>query len=464
MAIEFRVPDLGENIDSADVGQILVKEGETISAGKNVLELETEKAVFEVECPHAGTITKIHVKPGDTVTVGTLILSIEQVGSVAASSPAPPPPAKSAAAPSSTTTPTKPSTVSAMPSAATRPAPATSNGDRPSPAMPAPARPTSAAPAAAALAPPADYRNDEKLPPPAAPATRRLARELGVDLYDVAGSGPGGRITQEDVRLFVKSRMSGGVVAGSAGVSLASPGLPDFTEFGPVERIRMSKLNVTAAGNLSLAWQTIPHVTQHDLADITEVESARRKMVGDPKYKGPKITMTVVAVKACVAAIKAMPNFNASIDTRSNEIIQKHFYNIGIAVDTENGLLVPVIKNADTKSIRQIADEILDLSEKARARKLDIGSMKGGTFTITNLGGIGGTGFTPIVNWPEVAILGMSRSFEQPRLVEGRLENRLMLPLSLSYDHRVINGADAARFVRRLCELLSDPFALLSEI
>ncbi len=249
---------------------------------------------------------------------------------------------------------------------------------------------------------------------------------------------------------------------GAVGVSV--PGLPDFSEFGAIERIKMSKLNVTASANLSVAWQTIPHVTQHDLADITEVEAARRKMVGDPKYKGPKITMTVVAVKAVVAAMKAFPHFNASLDVRTNEVIHKKYYNIGIAVDTENGLLVPVIKNADQKSIREIADEILDLSEKARARKLDIASMKGGTFTITNLGGIGGTGFTPIVNWPEVAILGMSRSFDQPRLQDGKLENRLMLPLSLSYDHRVINGADAARFVRRLAELLSDPFALLSEI
>jgi pyruvate dehydrogenase E2 component (dihydrolipoamide acetyltransferase) len=456
MAIEFRVPDLGENIDSADVGQILVKEGETIAAGKNVLELETEKAVFEVECPHAGVITKIHVKPGDSVSVGTLVLSIEPAGSGAAKPAAAPPsaPPKESAAPAAAAVSTKPAAVAA-PTVPARTAAPVSNGERPAAVV---------SPLTATMPAAAENRHDEKLPPPAAPATRRLARELGVDLYSVAGSGPGGRITQDDVRVFVKSRMSGAVVASAGSVAMATPSLPDFAEFGPVERVKMSKLNVTAAANLSVAWQTIPHVTQHDLADITEVEAARRKMVGDPKYKGPKITMTVVAVKACVAALKAFPHFNASIDSRSNEIVTKRYYNVGIAVDTENGLLVPVVKNADTKSIRQIADEILDLSEKARARKLDMGSMRGGTFTITNLGGIGGTGFTPIVNWPEVAILGMSRSFDQPRLVDGRLENRLMLPLSLSYDHRVINGADAARFVRRLCELLSDPFALLSEI
>ena len=446
MAIEFRIPDLGENIESADVGQILVKEGDVITAGTNVLELETEKAVFEVECPHAGKIVKIHVKPGDSVSVGILAMTIEGVAAGAAPS-APPaaPPAKTEAAP-------------APPAR-----PATANGEKAAAPKPAPA-PAATATAVRAAAPPitSDRANDEKLPPPAAPATRRLARELGVDLYEVAGSGPGGRIDQDDVRSFVKQRMAGGApsVGGSA---ISVPTLPDFSEYGPSERVKMNKLGLTAVSNLTLAWQTIPHVTQHDMADITEVEEARRRMVGNPKYKGPKITMTVIAVKACVAALKAFPHFNASFDARSGEVVHKHYYNIGIAVDTDNGLLVPVIKNADQKSIKQIADEITELSEKARIRKLEMGNMKGGSFTISNLGGIGGTGFTPIVNWPEVAILGMSRSIEQPRLIDGKLENRLFLPLSLSYDHRVINGADAARFVRHLVELLSDAFSLLVE-
>ena len=295
-----------------------------------------------------------------------------------------------------------------------------------------------------------------------APATRRLARELGVDLYQVDGTGPGGRITQDDVRKFVKGRMESLAPPAAAGV--AAPPLPDFSEFGPVERVKMNKLSRTAASALSLAWATIPHVTQHDLADVTDLEAARRRFVSDPKNKGPKVTMTVLAVKACIAALKAFPHFNASFDPVSGEIVLKHFYNIGIAVDTEYGLLVPVIRDADQKTVLEIAAEVTELAEKARARKLELADMKGGTFTITNLGGIGGTGFTPIVNWPEVAILGMSRSYDQVRLVSGKPENRLMLPLSLSYDHRVVNGADAARFVRKLCELFSDPIHLLVEV
>lgn len=444
MAIEFKVPDLGENIDSADVGQILVKEGDKLTAGTNVLELETEKAVFEVECPHEGIVGKIHVKPGDTVTVGTLVLTIEGAASGdAAPASAPPPPAAKEPAP---------------------PAAPRSNGEPSKPApKPAP-EPRKAEPAVTVAREPAPVERTDRegLPAPAAPATRRLARELGVDLHAVAGSGNGGRITQEDVRGYVKGRMSNGVVTSAAVVG--APPLPDFTDLGPVERVKMNKLSQTAANNLSQAWQTIPHVTQHDLADVTEMELARRRMVDHPKYKGPKITLTVLAVKACVAALKTYPHFNASFDAKSGEVIHKHYYNIGIAVDTENGLLVPVIKDADQKSVMQIAEEITELSEKARARKLEVANMKGGTFTISNLGGIGGTGFTPIVNWPEVAILGMSRSIETPKLVDGRLENRQMLPLSLSYDHRVINGADAARFTRRLADYLTDSFRLLVDM
>jgi pyruvate dehydrogenase E2 component (dihydrolipoamide acetyltransferase) len=454
MAIEFRIPDLGENIDSADVGQILVKEGDTLAPGKNVLELETEKAVFEVECPHGGKVGKIHVKPGDAVAVGTLVLTIETDSSASpTASPAAAPPAAPA------TKPTPPPPTTSAP--ATKPLPA-----KPTPAVNGEVAPPALKPPAADIAltstaSPATSPEGQALPAPAAPATRRLARELGVDIHDVKGSANGGRITQDDVRAFVKNRMQSVASASDAGP--VTPALPDFSDFGPVERVRMSKLNLTAVNNLTVAWQTVPHVTQHDLADVTELEAARRRLVADPKYTGAKITMTVVAVKACVAALKAFPNFNASYDAKAGEIVHKRYFNIGIAVDTENGLLVPVVKHADQKTIAEIAQEITELSEKARNRKLDIASMKGGSFTISNLGGIGGTGFTPIVNWPEVAILGMSRSTEQPRLVDGKLENRLYLPLSLSYDHRVINGADAARFTRKLVELLADPFSLLIE-
>lgn len=453
MSVEFRIPGLGENIDSADVGQVLVKEGDTIAAGKAVLELETEKAVFEVECPHAGKISKIHVKPGDTVSVGTLVLTVEgEAAQPASESPKPAPASNAPAAKGNAQAKDK------SPRTATNGAPPKAvEAEKASTAVAeAPPRPTPAP-----MAP--ERLPEDRFPAPAAPATRRLARQLGVDLFQVKGMGPGGRITQEDVRAFVKRHMqAGGPPASSKGFS--PPPLPDFSEYGPIERVRMSKLNATAATNLNLAWSTIPHVTQHDLADVTDLEAARRRFTSDPKYKGPKVTMTVLAVKACVAALKSFPHVNASYDAAGLEVIHKHFYNIGVAVDTEHGLLVPVIKNADQKSVLQIAQEVTDLADRARARKLDVASMKGGTFTITNLGGIGGIGFTPIVNWPEVAILGMSRSYEQLQLVDGKAESRLMLPLSLSYDHRVINGADAARFVRKLCELFSDPIHLLVEV
>lgn len=452
MAIEFRIPGLGENVDSADVGQVLVKEGETIAEGKAVLELETEKAVFEVECPHAGKVSKIHVKPGDTVSVGTLVLTIEgaQAKKEDAGAPKPSEP-REVEAKAVETKPDKPKEPASAPAGNEM----ESNGAQKRAAVAAPARVTPAPSAP-------DRASDERFPAPAAPATRRLARQLGVDLYQVKGKGPGGRITQEDVRAFVKRFMQTGVTP-AAGAALPPP-LPDFSEHGPIERIRISKLNATAAANLSVAWSTIPHVTQHDLADVTDLEAARRRFTSDAKYKGPKVTMTVLAVKACVAALKSFPHFNASFDANAMEVVYKHYYNIGVAVDTESGLLVPVVKNADQKSVLQIAQEVTELAERARARKLDVASMKGGTFTITNLGGIGGTAFTPIVNWPEVAILGMSRSFEQVRLEDGKPQSRLMLPLSLSYDHRVVNGADAARFVRKLCELFSDPIHLLVEV
>lgn len=454
MSIEFKIPHLGENVESADVGQVLVHEGDVLSSGKAVLELETEKAVFEVECPHAGRVSKIHVKPGDTVSVGTLVLTIEE----SAAAPAASAPASAGPVPAAESKKSEPQPKAAAPAAATN-GEARKQPAAPASSSPAPETETAVRPAPAPAAP--DRTPGERFPAPAAPATRRLARELGVDLYQVEGRGPGGRITQDDVRKFVKRRMQS---LAPAAAGPAAPPLPDFSEFGPVERVKMNKLGQTAAAALSLAWATVPHVTQHDLADVTDLEAARRRFVSDPKNKGPKVTMTVLAVKACVAALKTYPHFNASFDAASGEVVYKHYYNIGIAVDTEYGLLVPVVRDADQKTVLEIAQEVTELAEKARTRKLDLAAMKGGSFTITNLGGIGGTGFTPIVNWPEVAILGMSRSFEQVRLAAGKTENRLMLPLSLSYDHRVVNGADAARFVRKLCELFSDPIHLLVEV
>jgi pyruvate dehydrogenase E2 component (dihydrolipoamide acetyltransferase) len=306
---------------------------------------------------------------------------------------------------------------------------------------------------------------------PAGPATRRLARELGVTLTEVKGSGRGGRVTLDDVKAFVREerqRSKGGTgvaIPGGKTVadSFAHPPLPDFTKFGEIERKPVAQIRQTIAKNLTVAWRTMPMVTQHDLADITDLEAGRKRIVEGLPKGAPKITMTVLAIKACVAALKEFPNFNSSYDMNSGELIVKKYYHIGIAVDTERGLVVPVIRDADRKSIRDLAAELTTLAEKARTGKLAIDEMRGGTFTITNLGGIGGTAFTPIVNYPEVAILGMSRSVMQPVVRDGQVVPRLMLPLSLTYDHRVIDGADGARFTNRLAQLFSDPIRLLME-
>ena len=448
--ITFKLPDLGEGISKADVAGVLVAEGDEVTENQNVFELETDKAVIELPIPHAGKIQKILVKPGDTVQPGSDLLQIATTGGAASSAPTAPskpePAAKSAAAP--------PETKSAQPKQTSEPDPGASQGT-----------------AVKATAPTATKEAAESgngsPPAPAGPATRRLARELGVDLRRVQGSGPGGRITAEDVQGHVRGLLAtvakNQTAAASGGISggIVIPPLPDFSQWGPVERKPMNKIAKTAAANLSLAWQTIPHVTQHELADVTELEAGRKR---HSQQKGAaKITMTVLAIKAVVAALKQYPNFNASLDTTTNEVIHKQYYHIGVAVDTEYGLLVPVIRDVNQKSILDIARELDTVATKARERKLAPADFQGGTFTITNLGGIGGTSFTPIVNYPEVAILGMSRARQQQVAVDGKAEFRLMLPLSLSYDHRVVNGADAARFIVKVAGLLADPSQLLIE-
>jgi pyruvate dehydrogenase E2 component (dihydrolipoamide acetyltransferase) len=428
--MDFKLPQLAEGVDSADVADVMVKEGDTITIGQIVMELETDKAVMELPCPHAGKVTKVLVKPGETVKTGQAVLSLEAAGAPTESNGAKKEPAKSQA--------------SAKPESTAKPQAATQTLASSQPARSAP---TSTA------------TMDPALPIPAGPATRRLARELGVALDRLRGSGPGGRITQEDVaRAYAHSNGAPG-----GGTGIAIPPLPDFSQFGPVERQAFSKLQKTAATNLSLAWQIIPHVTQHDLADVTEVESVRRRFTENAK-DAPKVTMTSIAMKAAVACLKEFPQFNSSYDPAKGEVVLKKYYHLGVAVDTPNGLVVPVIRDVDQKTVLQLAKELAEVAEKARNRKLEIKDMQGGTFTITNLGGIGGTAFTPIVNYPEVAILGLSRTQKQLQLVNGQVSERSMLPVSLSYDHRVVNGADAARFVSKLCNLLTDSFRLLIEV
>jgi pyruvate dehydrogenase E2 component (dihydrolipoamide acetyltransferase) len=437
--IEFKVPDLGENIESAEVLKVLVSEGDTVEAEQPVIEVETDKAAFEVPVSHAGRVAKVHVKEGDSIAVGQTALTLEEGSGAAESAPAAnkEPPAKAEAK--------APKPQAPEPKAEPEPkaAPSEAANGR---AEPRPAAADGADQAAAA----------DRRPAPAAPATRRLARELGIDVAQVQGTGPHGRITPEDVKNHVRQG-----ARGAAGPSIEAPKLPAPESFGEVERVRMSKLGRTAAERLSYAWQTIPHVTQHDLADITALEAARRQYNERRPSGEAKLTATALAVKACVAALKQFPQFNASFDQQAGEIIYKRYYHIGIAVDTEHGLLVPVVRDADRKSTREIAAELERLAEKARDRSLSSEEMQGGTFTITNLGGLGGTAFTPIVNYPEVAILGVSRSRVERYPADEGFEDRLVMPLSLSYDHRVINGADAVRFVRYLIGLLKDPIDLL---
>ncbi len=437
--VDFRLPEVSEGVTKVDVASVAVKVGDTIASGAVVCEVETDKAVAEITCPHAGTITAVHVKPGASIPIGELLLTINATAGVVAAS---------SAAPQS-------STAVAAPPAATAPA-----AQAPStPSAPS----TSAAVNAAPVAPAVAGSKSDGPPAAAGPATRRLARKLGVNLKLVKGSAAGGRITIEDVEAYVRDRMAQPSVPAAAtgpgyGMVQAAP-LPDFSKYGPIEKVAMNKIFRTAASNLHTAWITIPHVTQHDLADITELESARKRYVKS-NPNSPKITMTAIMIKAVVGALKAFPNFNSSVDMVSGELILKQYYHIGVAVDTPNGLVVPVIKNCDQKNVLQVAAELTDIAGRARDRKLKTEEMQGATFTITNLGGIGGTAFTPIVNYPEVAILGMSRGINQLVLEDGQVAERLMLPLSLSYDHRAVNGADAARFIVKLSGSLTNFFEL----
>jgi pyruvate dehydrogenase E2 component (dihydrolipoamide acetyltransferase) len=433
--VEFKLPSLGEGVTSADIADISVKEGDTIASGQILMELETDKAVVELPSTVAGKITKLLVKAGETVKPGQVLLVVEGAGAPASAAPAKAPTADAS---------------SSKPAAA---APV---------AAPAITPTIVAAPAAAVSSTPS-------APVPAAPATRRLARELGVDIGLVKGTGPGGRITQEDVQAYVRNKLQQIAVAPQAQPSrvlsaggIAPPPLPDFSRFGVTVREPMNKIARTAAENLMVSWNVIPHVTQHDRADITDLEAARKRFGEGIGKNGPKVTMTAIVMKALATCLQAFPKFNSSLDPETNEIVLKKFYNIGCAVDTPNGLVVPVIKDCNSKSILTIAGELTELATKARDRKLSIDSMQGATCTVTNLGGLGGIAFTPIVNYPEVCILGMSRSQMELKLDEGKVVERMMLPLSLSYDHRVINGADAARFMTALCNMLADPFQLLA--
>jgi pyruvate dehydrogenase E2 component (dihydrolipoamide acetyltransferase) len=440
MTTEFKVPELGEGVKNAEVAQIYISSGDMITVDQNVMELETDKAVADLPCTIAGKVVEVLVAEGDTIQIGQAVLVIDESGEAA--------PVK-----------VEESVADVVP----EPEP-----PKPEPPKPPKRKKAKEKPAAKkvpkASKPAASKTKSALSVPPAGPATRRLARELGVDLDQVQGSASGGRITQEDVARAHAAKVqpvSSG--AAPAAVSIEEPPLPDFSKYGPVERVKLNKIAKTSAATLSHAWRTIPHVTQHETTDVTELESSRKRHNVSRSEDAPKITMSAFALKAVAVALKEFPHFNASFDSAANELVLKQYCNIGMAVDTDQGLLVPVIRDVDKKSIAEIAADLIELAEKARTRKLTLDDMSGGTFTISNLGGIGGTGFTPIVLHPQVAILGLSRLRTELKMIDGAPRERLQLPLSLSYDHRVINGADGARFIVRLAETLSDPIQLLFE-
>ena len=426
--IEIKVPDIGDFKD-VPVIDILVKPGEAVAAEQSLITLESDKATVDVPTPVAGTVKELKVKLGDKVSEGSLLLLLEQVEVTGAI------PASAQAAP--------PVTIKPPSQPATAPAPP-------------PAAQVVAAPAETPVA------AASGLKPHASPSVRALARELGVDLGKVAGSGPKNRITADDVKGHVKRIMTAAAPAGTApgGLNLLPWPKIDFSKFGPVETQPLSRIQKLSGANLARNWAMIPHVTQFDAADITELEAHRVESNKLTAAGGAKLTMLAFLVKACVLMLKQFPNFNASLDGET--LVLKRYYHIGFAADTPQGLVVPVIRDADKKSVFEIAHEAAALAQKARDGKLSATEMQGGCFSISSLGGIGGTSFTPIINAPEVAILGVSKSELQPRWNGKEFAPRLMLPLSLSYDHRVIDGATAARFATQLAALLAETGKLLA--
>jgi pyruvate dehydrogenase E2 component (dihydrolipoamide acetyltransferase) len=441
---EFKLPELGENIHAGDLVRLMIAPGAKVSEGQPVMELETDKAVVEVPSSVSGVVKEIKVREGQKVQVGQVIFTLE-----GAAAPAP---ERRASAPVEHVSGQQAARLSFQ--LAIQAEGKTEEQALPRDLPPAPA-PSFAMPVQLGKVAGTEHRE----PVPAAPHVRRLARELGLDIYNVTGTGPGGRISEDDVKAFAKATI---VAAAQAPVvtHLPEPKLPDFAKWGKVERVSMRGVRRKTAEHLREAWNTIPHVTQHDRADITELEQLRAKFAPRAEEAGGKMTVTAIALKVCASALKVFPQFNASIDMEKEEIVYKQYINIGVAADTDRGLLVPVIRDVDKKNIVELATELSQLSKKARDKKLTPDEMEGGTFTITNLGGIGGTAFTPIVNHPEVAILGLSRGRMEPEWIHGKFEPRLILPVSLSYDHRLIDGADAARFLRWICEAFEQPFLL----
>jgi pyruvate dehydrogenase E2 component (dihydrolipoamide acetyltransferase) len=419
MAQSFKLPDLGEGIHEGEVIAVLVSVGDEVKDGDLIIEVETDKAAVEIPSPFTGKVREIRVKPDDVVTVGQVLMTF---GDGEATEPGP------------AEKPVELKTERVYPPSAGR----------------------------------------EQEPVPASPATRRLARELGVDIRQVQPTGPGGRVTGQDVRSFaekaaapeVKPAVAEKSAKAAISVTAEAPELPDFSKWGPVESIPLRSIRKTTARQMGLAWSQIPHAVSQDMADITKLESFRQKHKGNIQGKGGKLTLIVFVLKAVVTALKTFPYFNSTLDKAAGEIILKRYYHLGVAVDTDNGLMVPVIRDVDRKSIEEISLELKELVQKARDRKVSLEEMQGGTFTITNAGALGGGQFIPIINYPQVAILGMGAAGWQPVVVENEKKEpeivpRLMMPMVVCIDHRVLDGSDAIRFLKTVVNALEDPEELL---
>ncbi len=427
--MDIKLPHLGEGADSGTVVSIMVKEGDQVQNDQPIIELETEKAVGTIPASAAGKVEKICVKVGDKLSVGQVILSLAGSGGVVEETPL------------REGLPRKLSG-QARPTTRTTPRPTPREGTRPTTAQPQ--RPAAEVPSVDVIGEPVP-----KEAVAAAPSVRKLAQDLGIDLTRVRGSQRGGRITLEDLRAYVQQLDQRAFQQPGPGATTAPKPAEriDFSQWGPVSRKPLTSLRKTIARRLSESWTSVPRVTQFDEADITVLDELRKKHAKAYEAKGTRLTLTSFALKAVVAALKKHPIFNASLDEAAGEVVFKEYYHIGVAVDTEHGLIVPVIRNADQKSMFELSKELEELAAKARARKVTADELKGGSFTISNQGGIGSGAFTPIVNQPEVAILGIGRGALKPVVRDGKIEPRLMLPLGLSYDHRVIDGASAARFM-----------------
>ncbi len=439
MAQEIKIPEIGENVESGEVAKVLVAVGDMVEEDQAIVELETDKAVVEIPSPLAGKITEITVKEGDEVTIGQVIGKVDAEGKGEEEPEKEPEPREKEKE-------EKP-----------EPEPA-EDGEEPAEGDKEPAKAEEKEePEPEKEEKPEEKEIEEEPAPagkkgvPAGPSVRRLARELGADISEIKGSGPRGRITLDDVKAHVKK-----------GGAAKQPDreLPDFDQWGKIKREKMVKVRKLIAQGTSHSWSQIPHVTQFDEADITEVETFRKKYGRLVEKEDGKLTVTAILLKVIAEGLKQFPRFNCSIDLENNQIVYKEYYHIGMAVDTDRGLLVPVIRDVDQKSIKELALELLDIADRTRNKKIQPDELDGGTFTISNQGGIGGTNFTPVVLWPQVAILGVSRAAMKPVYQGDTFEPRLVLPLSLSYDHRANDGADAARFLRWITEALEHPFLL----